>query len=239
MVLSPDRRGDKFIKSWRRNNLLVKRCQLMPGRSCKRVFSALNTHDTAYATHNHLLSLAPIYLDSNLNIIFNDTRCQVSPLWVFMLLWVPADPTLQGWEELCSCHPSWVHWGLALTAWKYRKSNSKGFQFCPTNPTKAGSDKALKHCCVIPLKAGALLLALLCCWSNLSLLSAQGVSQDSPRGTGCSDCISQLMSIWGKGLPGRHKEAAAMLLAKYQSFDQSYPSLLQPGMNINPLRSMW
>lgn len=44
------------------------------------------THDTAHATHSHLPSLAPIYLYSSLNIIYNETRCQVSPLWVFVLL---------------------------------------------------------------------------------------------------------------------------------------------------------
>lgn len=36
MVLSPDREDDKLIKTWRRSNLLVKRCQVMPGRSCRR-----------------------------------------------------------------------------------------------------------------------------------------------------------------------------------------------------------
>lgn len=35
-VVPPDRKDDKFTKTWRRRNLMVKRCQSMPGRSCKR-----------------------------------------------------------------------------------------------------------------------------------------------------------------------------------------------------------
>ena len=105
-VLVPrDRKDDKFKKSWKKGNLLVKGCHSMPGTSCKRwrdtplQFSLLDTCDTAYATHGNLPSLKPICLYSSLNTIYSYTTRQVRPLWVFVLLWVQVGSTLQGEEE--------------------------------------------------------------------------------------------------------------------------------------------
>lgn len=118
-------------------------------------------------------------------------------------------------------HPSRVPHGPVGSTWKYRSTTSKGFQFCHTKPTKAQNDTVLNNCCVILFKAEVLSLPLLSRWSNLSLLSAEGTSQESPQGRDCGDYISWLMSIWEKVVQGREKEVAATLLVKYQSFDQS------------------
>lgn len=158
-----------------------------PGRSCKRRrdtpclrFSLSNTHDPAYATHGNLPSLKSICLYSSLNIIYNYTRCRVSLLWVFALLWVQVGTILRGEEELPPGHPSWVPHGLLGSTWKYRYMTSKGFQFRYTKPTKAQNYPVLNYCCVILFKAEVLSLTLLSCRSSISLLSAQGISQDSP-----------------------------------------------------------
>lgn len=126
-VVPPDRKDDKFTKTWRRKNLMVKRCQSMPGRSCKRRwdtpslrFSLSNTHDPVYATHGNLPSPKSVCLYSTLNIIYSYTRCRVSLLWIFVLLWVQVGTIRWGEEELPLGHPSWVPHGLLGSTWKYR-----------------------------------------------------------------------------------------------------------------------
>lgn len=152
----------------------MKRHQSKPGRSCKRQwdsFSLVFTHNMAYATHGNLPSLKPIAF-TVLNLIYNYRRCQISPLWAFVLLWVQVSPTLQGEEEQSPSHQFWVHHRSAGSKWKHRYMTSKSFQFHHTKSTKAQERTALNHCCVILFKAEVLPLTLLSCSSSISVKCA-------------------------------------------------------------------